>query len=186
MSPPHTAPPNTASSPEHARWFADHVHPHDSQLKAYLKSAYPSVRDVDDVVQESYLRIWRRQAARPIESVKSFLFQIARRLALDHLRHERVSPIAPVKDFSRMSVIDHKPGVRETTCLQEETALLFEAIDALPVRCREIFMLRKLRGLSQKEIAAQLGISEQTVEAQIFRGTRRCGDYLSERGVTPP
>jgi RNA polymerase sigma-70 factor (ECF subfamily) len=186
MSPPHTAPPDHASSPEHARWFADQVHPHDSQLKAYLKSAYPSVRDVEDVVQESYLRIWRRQAARPIESVKSFLFQIARRLALDHLRHERVSPIAPVKDFSRLSVIDHKPGVRETTCLQEETALLFEAIDALPVRCREIFMLRKLRGLSQKEIAAQLGISEQTVEAQIFRGTRRCGDYLSERGVTPP
>jgi RNA polymerase sigma factor (sigma-70 family) len=127
--------------------------------------------------------MWRRHATKPISLVKGFLFQVARHLALDHLRHERSSPIDRVMDLARSSVMDIGTGVIETTCLVEETALLLEAIDALPPRCREIFMLRKLRGVPQKQIALQLGISEQTVEAQIVRGMRRCGDYLQKRGL---
>jgi RNA polymerase sigma factor (sigma-70 family) len=50
-------------------WFAEEVHTHDSQLKSYLRSSFPALRDVDDVVQESYLRIWRRQLVRPIAKV---------------------------------------------------------------------------------------------------------------------
>lgn len=67
---------------EQAQWFANEVHAHASQLKAYLRGAFPSVRDVDDVVQESYLRIWKARAIHPIESAKTFLFTIARRVAL--------------------------------------------------------------------------------------------------------
>lgn len=53
--------------PETAHWFTEHVHPHDAQLKAYLRGAFPAVRDVEDVVQESYLRVWRvRDGADPL------------------------------------------------------------------------------------------------------------------------
>ena len=52
---------------------------HDDHLKAYLRTSFPTVRDVDDIVQESYLRIWRRQSIQPVRTAKAFLFTIARR-----------------------------------------------------------------------------------------------------------
>jgi RNA polymerase sigma-70 factor (ECF subfamily) len=65
----------------------------------------------------------------------------------------------------------------------QEIELLVAAIDRLPSRCREIVILRKLRGVSQKEIAAQLRISEQTVQVQVARGVKKCEKYLRQRGV---
>jgi RNA polymerase sigma factor (sigma-70 family) len=168
---------------DHQRWFADEVQPHDSQLKAYLRGSFPSVRDVDDVVQESYLHIWRRQLAAPIRSAKSFLFKIARHLAIDALRHGQRSPFDDVADLDRSSVLDTKPNAAEAACTSDELDLLLEAVDSLPARCREIVILRKLRGLSQKEIALRLGITERTVEVQGTKGLNRCEEFLRRRGL---
>jgi RNA polymerase sigma-70 factor (ECF subfamily) len=166
-----------------ARWFADEIHPHDSQLKAYLRGAFPAMRDVDDVVQESYFRIWKARMEQPITSAKAFLFQVARRLALDFTRREKISPIDRVSDLSNLAVIDNEPGVVEIVSRKEKVKLLADAIETLPGRCREIFMLRRLKCIPQREVAAQLGLSERTVEVQVLRGLRRCEDYLRDRGV---
>lgn len=83
-------PPNKPKGPE--KWFAEEVQPHGPSLRAFLRGRFPAVRDVDDVVQESYLRIWKARARHPIDSAKAFLFRIARNLALDTLRHEKNSP----------------------------------------------------------------------------------------------
>lgn len=176
------------------RWFAEEVHAHDSQLKSYLRGSFPGLRDVDDVVQESYLRIWRRQLAQPIAnvagsikaSVKSFLFQVARHLAIDTLRHERASPINPLTELGGLSVIDNRPGIDETACTREELGLLTEAIETLPTRCREIIVLHKIQGLSAAEIAIYLGISEETVRVHARRGLHRCQAFLRRRGVIRP
>lgn len=165
------------------RWFTEEVHPHEAQLKSYMRGAFPSVRDVDDVVQESFLHVWRRQANAPIESAKSFLFKVARHLAIDRLRRRRRSPFDEVGDLAALDVLDHKPDAAEAACTNEELDLLVEAIESLPPRCREIVILRKLRGLSQKEIAAQLGIAERTVEVQGTKGLDRCEQFLRQRGV---
>src|SRR5687767_3921161 len=62
------------SQSDQSQWFADEVHVHESQLKSFLRGSFPAVRDVDDVVQESYLRIWKARAAQPIDSARAFLF----------------------------------------------------------------------------------------------------------------
>ena len=172
-------------------WFAEEVHAHDSQLKSYLRGSFPALRDVDDVVQESYLRIWRRQLVRPIAnvtgtvraSVKSFLFQVARHLAIDTLRHERASPINRVTNLAGLSVTEDRPDVHETACTRQEFDLLLEAIETLPARCREIVVLHKFQGHSSAEIAARLGISEETVRVHARRGLHRCQSFLRKRGV---
>lgn len=169
--------------PEDARWFMEKVQPHDGQLKAYLRSTYPSARDIDDVVQESYLRVWQRHLAAPIASAKNFLFSVARHLIIDRLRHEQASPIDAVAELKDLRIADEIASTSEGACTHEEVALLLEAIDALPSRCREILILRKLQGVSQKEIARRLGLSEQTVQVQVGRGTRRCEKFMRERGV---
>lgn len=177
---------STTESPsaDHRRWFAEEVHPHGVQLKAYLRGSFPSVRDVDDVVQESYLRLWRRQLVAPIRSAKHFLFKVARHLAIDSLRHHVRNRAEEVTDLAQLPVLDARPDVAEAVCTSEELDLLLEAIESLPRRCREIVILRKLRGLSQKEIARQLGIAEHTVEVQGTKGLDRCEAFLRQRGVT--
>ncbi|MGH7957874.1 MAG: RNA polymerase sigma factor, partial [Opitutaceae bacterium] len=144
---PITSEPSPASADEQnpARWFAEKVYPHDSALKAHLRGSFPSVRDVEDLVQESYLRVWQRQLGRPIASAKGFLFKVARRLALDSLRHERHSPIERVTDLSVSRVIDNGPTAAEAACTRQEIEFLMEAIESLPHRCREIVLLRKIQ-----------------------------------------
>lgn len=168
---------------DHERWFAEEVQPHDTLLKAYLRRSYPAIRDVDDVVQESYARIWRARAAHPIASAKAFLFQVARRLALDVARRNQASPIKGVTDLAAVSVLEDKPSADEMACSREEVALLAEAIHRLPARCREIVVLRKLQCVPQKQIAEQLGLSEQTVQVQVQRGVKKIAEFLRRRGV---
>jgi RNA polymerase sigma factor (sigma-70 family) len=167
-----------------ARWFAAEVHPHDAQLKAYLRSSFPAVRDIDDVVQESYLRIWRSRAVQPIHSAKAFLFKVARHVALNLVDRQRASPVMVVGDLAALPVLDNRPGVVETVSKNEKVRLLVLALATLPPRCREITILRKLKGVPQRDVAAQLGIAEKTVEEQVARGVRRCEDYLRRHGVT--
>jgi RNA polymerase sigma-70 factor (ECF subfamily) len=168
---------------DHTRWFAEEVHPHEAQLKAYLRGSYPSVRDVDDVVQESFLRIWRARAGQSIASARGLLYQIARHVALDFIRHERMSPISSVTDLAGLHAYDERPDAAETACTREEIALLADAIDALPARCRDVFLLRKIKRIPQKEIARMLKISEQTVQVQVQRGMKRCEKFLTQRGL---
>lgn len=153
-----------------ARWFAEEVQPHEPVLRSYLRGSFPAVRDFDDIVQESYLRIWKTRATQPIASAKAFLFTVARRLALDHLRSQRRSPLIGGTDLSHLFVVDDSPDAGARAATQDEIDLLVEAVETLPTRCREIFVLRRIQGVSQKDIAARLGLSEQTVQVQAARG----------------
>ena len=184
MNPQSPPPVSPAASVDPARWFTEEVHPHESSLRSFLRGTFPSVRDVDDVVQESYFRLWKARAVRPIQCARAFLFGIARRCAVDVIRKERrTSAHEVVMDFSTLDVLEETPDLAERLCVQQEIALLAEAIHALPPRCREIMILRKVECLPHREIARRLGISVATVEVQIYRGMEKCTRFLARRGV---
>jgi RNA polymerase sigma factor (sigma-70 family) len=168
---------------ENTRWFTEEVHPHESALRAYLRGAFPTVRDVDDVVQESCLSTWRARASQPIRSARAFLFQVARRAAIDLIRRNRATPETAVRDLATLSVFDHSPDAADVVIEKEKLRFMADAIEALPKRCREVVVLRKIECLSQKETAARLGLAEKTVEAQLARGIARCEAYLQRQGV---
>jgi RNA polymerase sigma-70 factor (ECF subfamily) len=169
---------------EQSRWFAEEVQPHEPALRAYLRRRFPDATDVDDLVQESYLRMWRARSAAPIASAKAYLFTTARHLALALFRRPRIFANVAVTDPPAARIIQEGADVIEHVSTAQEIGLLLNAIDALPRRCREIFILRKLQGLSQKEIAAQLGLSDQTVQVQVARGAKKCAQFLRRHGVT--
>ena len=182
-----SAAPESSPGRDQTRWFDDEVRPHETSLRSYLKGAFPTVRDVDDVVQESYLRICKARAAHPIQCARAFLFGIARRLAVDVIRKERrTTAHNVVMDFGTLNVLEDKADAAETVCAQQEIALLAEAIHSLPARCREIMILRKIDRLPHREIAQRLGIAVPTVEVQISRGMEKCTRYLRSRGVVIP
>lgn len=175
VMPPHT---------DQARWFSEEVDPHRDALRAYVRGAFPGVRDVDDVVQDSLLRLWTTRASRHISCARAFLFRIARNRALDLLRRDQASPLIAVRDLAALSVAEDDPSPADALTTTEKIELVAEAVADLPARCREIVVLRKLQGLSQREVAARLRISERTVEVQVARGTRRCAEFLRRRGLT--
>lgn len=168
--------------PEQSRWFTDEVLPHEPDLRAWLRARFPSLGDIDDVVQEAYTRLLKAHATGPIASVRGFIFVTARNFALNHLRHQRVEQPDQGADIDVRNVQDPASPTAETLAKQEDLQLLIRAIQSLPDRCREVMMLRKIYGLSQKEVATQLGISEHTVEAQAAIGLRRCIEYFQRHG----
>lgn len=185
---PVSQPPSQLESPTSERaggslWFVKEVHAHESSLRSYLRGSFPAVRDVDDVVQESYLRVWRACATQQIRSAKAFLFTVARRLALDQVRRERISPIESIGHLGGLSVLDDGPGLVEAVGQRERIQLLAQAIAALPERCRDVFILYKINGLSRKAAAARLGLSEKTVEAHTARAMRHCEEFLRRKDM---
>ena len=176
---PLVPPPNA----EDARWFAEEVRPHEAGLRSWLRLRFPSLQDVDDVIQDAYVRLFRAKSAGRVACAKSYLYSIARNAVLDRYRHDRVIPIERITENGEASVLDGARHGADAVCHDEELALLAEAIATLPERCRQVVVLRKVHRLSQREIAQRLGISENTVAAQASLGVRRCIAFFRERNV---
>jgi len=168
---------------ETARWFAEEVQPHESILRSYLRRKFPGLQDVDDVVQESFLKILKARIDGKLRSARGFLFTAARNAALDGFRRRRPEYHETIGEDLPLCVLEDSPGVAEIVSLEQELNLLAEAIEALPLRCRQVLKLRKIYGLSHKEIAIQLGISERTVNVQVGLGVRRCAAYFRSQGA---
>ncbi len=171
------------ADPESEKWFAEQVRPHEAALRFHLRRVTSSLADVDDVVQDSYLRLFKARRSGEIRTPKAMLFTIARNAARDLFRRKQVADPIPITENQPLAVLSDEPSVAEAVCRQQELALLEEAMRSLPSRCREVLMLRKIHQLSQREIASRLGISENTVESLVGKGSRRCADFLRAQGV---
>ena len=171
--------------PEQVRWFAEEILPHEPKLRAWLRSRFPAVGDEDDLVQESYVRLMRAHATGPIACPRAFLFVTARNIALNRLRHQRIERPEGATEIDALAVADESAGIPEALAHAEDFQILIRAIQSLPQRCRQIVTLRKIYGLSQKEVAMRLGIAEHTVEAQGGIGLRKCIEFFRRHGYGP-
>jgi RNA polymerase sigma factor (sigma-70 family) len=173
------------SDPEYSRWFALEVQPHEAALRAYLRARFPKLADPDDVIQETYTRLLREKDAGRIQHPRAFLFTAARNVALDLFRRRRTSGADAIPHSDPSNVVEERPDAAEALIHQQELELLAEAVRTLPDRCRQVIMLRYLKGCSYKEIAALLDVSTETVKTHMAKGVRRCAEYFEARGLRP-
>jgi len=131
----------------------------------------------EEVVQDVMLELWRRREALPIEeSLRAYLFRATRNRALNHLRHVRVER----RGEPHAAGATADPPRAPAALVEEEIdAALKEAVGGLPERCREVFELSRVHGLRYAEIAAALGISVKTVEAQMGKALRILRERLA-------
>jgi RNA polymerase sigma factor (sigma-70 family) len=165
-------------------WFISEVIPLEAMLTRFLQRNWRNAAEISDLRQESYARIYEAAQRERPALVKPFLFQIARNLIIDRLRKQSVVSLESVADFDWLNVSDDKPTAEAYVAARQELRLLQAALDELPPRCRQVVMMRKVEGLSQREIAKQMGIAIETVENQVAKGMRILTQALAGRRGT--
>lgn len=184
MAPPERNPPLDSGVSE---WFARELQPHEPALRSFLRTRFPDVTDPSDIVQEAYTRLIKVHAADGnIRCPRALLFTTARNIALDTLRHERVLPMQAITELLELPVLEDEATAPDLIDQRYEFEVLADAVRSLPERCRQVILLRYVNNLSYKEIAAQLGISPETVKVHMAKGIRRCTEYFTERGLREP
>jgi RNA polymerase sigma-70 factor (ECF subfamily) len=174
------------SDAPHTHWFNEEIQPHEPDLRAYLRGRFPSLPDIDDLIQETYARMLRAREVGKASLTRAYLFVTARNVALDQLRRSKVVSIGGIAEIDRLAVVEDKPDAAEAASHEQELEILAEAIATLPERCREVFILRRYHDLSHQTIAQKLGIAENTVNAQLVTGMLRVREYMRARGVGSP
>jgi len=155
-------------------------------LRAWLTSQFRDDFDIDDIVQEAFLRVLKARAQGEVRSPKAFLFVTARNIALHHFRRRQLVPkMDSASEFDVADVLDENADVPHAVSRAQELEMLTQAIQALPTRCRQVLTLRRIYGMSQKEVAAELGIAVHTVEIQTALGLKKIGRYFKEHDVPP-
>jgi RNA polymerase sigma factor (sigma-70 family) len=159
-------------------WFKREVVVHDEALTRYLRRSWPYPDDIHDLRQETYARMYESARTHVPTAAKPFIFAIARRLMVDRIRRRRIVAIDSVGDLSVLNVLVDDVSPERDAAAHQELRQLAEALDELPPKCREVVWMRRIDDLSQKEVAARLGLSEKTVEKHIMKGMKRLTDAV--------
>jgi RNA polymerase sigma factor (sigma-70 family) len=162
-------------------WFMREVLPLELMLTRFFQRNWRNDAEIEDLRQEAYARVYEAaRRERPLQT-KPFLFQTARNLMIDRLRRQSVVSLETMVDFDWMNVSDDKPSSEAHVAARQELGMLQAALDDLPPRCRQVLLLRKVEGLSQKEVAKQMGVTVETVENQVAKGMRLLARALGGR-----
>lgn len=153
-------------------WFMSEILPLRPMLLRYLHLRWRSEDDLPDLVQETLTRVYEAARAERPMAPRPFVFMIARNLMIDKVRRTQVVSIDRLADFEWSNLADDTPSPEQYAAAREELNLLRDALNALPPTCRDVVVLRKVEGLSQRETAHRLGFSEETVEHLVAKGMR--------------
>jgi RNA polymerase sigma factor (sigma-70 family) len=137
--------------------------------------------DVEDVVQETYLRIYQAAQRQPIRFPRAFMLTTARNIALNlATRADALNHTDDLAPDAALELSDAVAPSSEARAEADEEFLTFcRAVRELPPQCRKAFVLKRVYGLSQREVAAELGISEGAVEKLLARGLAACCSYMA-------
>lgn len=152
---------------ERARWLAQHILPHEAALRSWLGRRPIKGIDFDDVVQESYAILANLYEVDHIRNPRNYLFEVAKSVMARELRRARVVEINDLIELDANAIPSGEPTPEDIATARDELRRTEAAIAALPTKCREAFTLRKLHGISQRDVARRMGISEGTVEKHI-------------------
>lgn len=149
------------------------------KLCVYMLS-FTTDRDlVEDVVQDTFLKIWnKREALRTNGSLNAYLYKITYNNFIDNYR--KAKRLDDELDNIRLTSLNELLDDDYEEVFQLRLKQVKEAIEQLPLRCKEIFLMNKERGMRYQQIADELGISVKTVENQIGKALQiiRANIYL--------
>ncbi|MDK2760837.1 MAG: sigma-70 family RNA polymerase sigma factor [Sphingopyxis sp.] len=156
------------SSNERAKWLASHILVHEAGLRSWLKK-YPSVNEIDDIIQEAYAILAAIGSVDHIRNPRNYLYEVAKSIVLRNIRNAKIVQFNEIVELDSMSIPCKDPSPEDIAISRDELTRTEQAIGGLSEKCREAFTLRKIQGLSQRDVARHMEISESTVEKHISK-----------------
>ncbi len=159
-------------------WFVREVLPLEAVLIQYLSRGGRSKSDVEDLRQDLYMRVCLAAQQELPRATRPFVFKIARNLLIDRVRHEQVVPIDQAENLEDLNIAIDEPTPDRTVIARQELRRLQRILDKLPERFRNAIVMRKVEGLSVREISERTGAAEKTVEKHLTEGMRALAEEL--------
>jgi RNA polymerase sigma factor (sigma-70 family) len=161
-------------------WFLREVLPLEAILMHYLRSNWRNASEIADLRQEIYTRVFEAARERIPDNPKRFVLTCARNLLINLVRREQVVPMETFADFETLDIAADAPQPDCSVIEQEELHRLEASLELLPARMREAIALAYFDGLSRKDIAKRMGITQSTASHYLARGALSLADILHE------
>jgi RNA polymerase sigma factor (sigma-70 family) len=171
------------SASEVNAWFVREVLPLETALKRYLRHGWRSDSDVSDLCQDVFVRSIEAARKEIPRSPRLFAFSIARNLLIDRLRQDQIVSIDAVADLETLGLVADDPPADRSAIARQELRRLQVALTKLPERWRDAVVMRKVEGLSRREIAVRMGLAEATVAQHLASGIAALTDMFHSETV---
>ena len=146
---------------------------HNSLIK-FLRNRLRVPEDAHDVAQEAYIRMMKYEGSKNIRSAPSMLFRIAANVAHDLGRANQSRRVRDHMSIDDLDIVSEQPSVERILCGEQKLEVVCDAIEHLPPKCRQVFVLSRIAGMTYPQIAAHCGISIKTVEKHISHALAIC------------
>jgi RNA polymerase sigma factor (sigma-70 family) len=169
-----SAPPDPAPSAEYYATVRELFREHNRALVNFLLTRVPSQQDALDVAQECYVRLLELDRPGAVGFLRGYMFRIAANLAIDRMRRTQVRERESIELFDEPMADD----VAHRAMTDQEIERVAEALQHLPPKCREAFVLHMVEGHDTAEIAARMNVRDRQVRRYVARALRFCQDWL--------
>jgi RNA polymerase sigma-70 factor (ECF subfamily) len=149
------------------------------KLFSFILDLTLSEAKAEDILQDVFLKIWQaRGELGKVENFNAYIFRAAQNRAIDQLRKFSRETLL-LRDFSRQG-IDPSGRPDEAMLYRQMQQRIGEAVDHLPLKQKQVYLLHKEEGLPHDEIAQKMGLSVSTVQNHMFRAVGNIRAYLGQ------
>ena len=159
-------------------WFLREIFPLEAALTRFIRRNWRNESDVPDLRQEIYARVYEGARGHLPLQAKPFLFTAARNHLINTAKRAQIVSFEHVADLETSPVAIDTVTPEQHLTARDELRMVQAGLDRLPPRCREVVMLRKIEGLSTREVAVRLNVGIDTVEQQMVHGMRALVDFM--------
>jgi RNA polymerase sigma factor, sigma-70 family len=154
---------------ERARWIERNLLPQEPRVRSWLSQNRIRHLDADDIIQEMYARIGSLDNLDSIRDPALYAIKVAHSILANQIRRSQIVSITAAGDLSDYEIPSPEASPEDELVQRDEVQVVVDALATLPKRTRDVLLLRRVEGLSQKETARTLDIAEKTVEKHMTR-----------------
>ena len=167
------------------QFLAELVALHGTRLEKFLARKLDSPEDAAEIAQDAFLRLHRMEQPEQLDNARAFLFQVASNLATDQLRRKTLH--FRFLNAEKNLAVDGEPldinaiaaSPEQIISAREKLDAIYGAVDELPFKTKQAFLLHRKNGLSYNDIAREMGVSVSSVEKYILQALKHCRARLA-------